>query len=322
MKKSLRFISLFIAAIFLISGAMMVVCHAEPEGGGESGGSGAVDVNPGGGESGGNTGGGGESGGGNTGGGGESGGSDTGGDTSGGNTGGGNTGGGTGTDTGYNAGDSGNNSGYDSGYDSDYNSGNSGNYSYQVEDSDPIYYGDSSQYGHNLNDGTGEQAAGSVSSNTTLYNSSGMSAADAAPNEWSEITLDEKTVKTGVTDFSSIKENTEVEDNGGWILYVGYALLGLAGLGILYFIIATIAHRNAVRKAERAEQRRRQPHASHSAAARMDRMDERERSESEPYSRRTSRFADDDAGYSRRGSSRSDTDEVYVPRRAAAKRSR
>ena len=97
-----------------------------------------------------------------------------------------------------------------------------------------------------------------------------MSAEDAKPNEWSDITLDEKTVQTGVTDFSAIKENTQVEDNGYWILYVGYALLGLSVLGILYFIIATIAHRNAVKKAERLEQRRRSSSASVQPARRKE----------------------------------------------------
>ena len=183
-----------------------------------------------------------------------------------------------------------------------------------MEDNAPIAYGTPSN--NYVVDST-ESAAGSVSS--SLYNSSGMSAADAAPNEWSDITLDEKTVQTGVTDFSSIKENTKEEDNGNWILYLGYILLGLSGLGILYFIIATIAHRNAVKKAERLEHRRRNSTSpSHSAAARMEERERREEYEEEAPRRRRSRYLDeDDAGYSRRASSRSDTGEVYVPRRAA-----
>ena len=113
----------------------------------------------------------------------------------------------------------------------------------------------------------------------------------------------------------AIKENTKVEDNGYWILYVGYALLGLSVIGILYFIIATIAHRSAVKKAERLE-RRRSSSAYRSSAARMEERERYDEYEEEAPRRRTSRFADDDEGYSRR-SSRSDTGEVYVPRRAA-----
>ena len=174
---------------------------------------------------------------------------------------------------------------------------------------DPIYYGDT-ELGYEIEN---VESAGAVSSNTPLYNSSGMSAADAEPNDWSDIVLDEKTVKTGVSDFSAIKSNTEVEDNGDWILYLGYALLGLSALGILYFIIATIAHRKAVRKAERLERRR----SSSPASANTARANERD-PRTAASSGRTSRFADEST-YSRRASSKADTGEVYVPRRVAKK---
>lgn len=308
MKKTLKFISLILAFIFLLSGTMMIVCYAENEAPAPDAGAGAGDAGAG------------DAGAGDAGAGaGDAGAGDAGaGDAGAGDAGSGGSGG---------SGDAGSNdnSGYDSGQSNDYsgyNNEDNNNNNYQVEDSDQLFYGDASNYDYNVSAENNENAAGSVSSNTKLYNSSGMSAADAAPNEWSDITLDEKTVKTGVTNFSSIKSNTETEDNGYLILYIGYALLGLAALGILYFIIATIAHRNAVRKAERLEQRRRNSStASHSAAARMEERERRE-SASASYSKRTSRFADeDDYSYaSRRGSSRSDTDEVYVPRRVATKK--
>lgn len=200
-----------------------------------------------------------------------------------------------------------------SGGDSDYNNGYDNSANDYEEDSDPLYYGDASNYSYNISENA-DAPADAVSSHTTLYNTSGMSAEDAAPNEWSDIVLDEKTVKTGVADFSAIKSNTEVQDNGDWILYVGYVLLALSALGILYFIIATIAHRKAVKRAERIERRR----ASSPARSEAARMEERERRES-GAPRRTSRFADENPGYSRRASSKADTDEVYVPRRAAKK---
>ena len=308
MKKSLRFISLLIAVVFMISGAVMVICHAD-EGDGQTGGGGQSGQSAGGGDQGGQTGGGDQ--GGQTGGGDQGG--QTGGGDQGGQTGGGDQSGQSGGSVDYNSGsDSGYDSGYNSGYDSGYNSGNDSGNAGTVEDNAPVYYGDPSNSNNYVVNST-ESAAGSVSS--SLYNSSGMSAEDAKPNEWSDITLDEKTVQTGVTDFSAIKENTKVEDNGYWILYVGYALLGLSVIGILYFIIATIAHRSAVKKAERLE-RRRSSSAYRSSAARMEERERYDEYEEEAPRRRTSRFADDDEGYSRR-SSRSDTGEVYVPRRAA-----
>lgn len=295
MKKSLRFISLLIAVVFMISGAVMVVCHAEPDNNAQPAQNDQQpaqnDPQPAQNDQ-----------------------QTSQNDQSSGNN---------SYDTGNNGYDNQNNynSGYDSGYDSGYNSGYDSNYnsgSYDsgnvgtVEDNAPVYYGDPSNSNNYVVNST-ESAAGSVSS--SLYNSSGMSAEDAKPNEWSDITLDEKTVQTGVTDFSAIKENTKVEDNGYWILYVGYALLGLSVLGILYFIIATIAHRSAVKKAERLE-RRRSSSPSRSAAARMEERERYDEYEEAPR-RRTSRYADEDEGYSRRSSSRSDTGEVYVPRRAA-----
>ena len=209
-----------------------------------------------------------------------------------------------------------NNSGVDNGYDNSSGSGYINEEpNYYVENSDPMYYGDASNYDYNANVHQ-DVPAGAVSSQTTLYNSSGMSAEDAAPNEWSDIVLDEKTVKTGVADFSAIKSNTETKDNGDWILYVGYVLLGLSALGILYFIVATIVHRKKAKKEAARMERRRSSSPARSEAARME---ERERRES-ASARRTSRFADENpGGYSRRASSRADTDEVYIPRRAAKK---
>lgn len=208
-----------------------------------------------------------------------------------------------------------NNSGVDNGYDNSSGSGYINEEpNYYVENSDPMYYGDASNYDYNANVHQ-DVPAGAVSSQTTLYNSSGMSAEDAAPNEWSDIVLDEKTVKTGVADFSAIKSNTETKDNGDWILYAGYVLLGLSALGILYFIVATIVHRKKAKKEAARMERRRSASPARSEAARME---ERERRESAP-ARRTSRFADENPGYSRRASSRADTDEVYIPRRAAKK---
>ena len=179
---------------------------------------------------------------------------------------------------------------------------------YQTYEEDPIWYGDASSYEYNAY--SDNSSVGSVSSQTNLYSTSGISAEEAAPNEWSEITLDEKTVTTGITDFSSIKANTETEDNGDWILYLGYLLIALAVLGILYFIIATAAQRKANKAAEARERRRNGSAPTRSTAGRMQAAD---------AAQRTSRYADE-GSYTRRVSSKADTGEVYVPRRARSTR--
>ncbi len=212
----------------------------------------------------------------------------------------------TGTGTDSNAGgtvdyNNNNNNGYSDNSQQTYdNSQNSGNYA------------DTSNGNNSNNYVYSDETAGSVSKNNTLYSSSGISAADAAPNTWSDIKLDEKTVKTGVADFSAIKTNTETADNGQWILYLGYLLLALSVLGILYFIIASIAQRKAYNTASARESR-----AAYSAAPRSQaaRMNERERRESASQ-RSINRYNDEIKVYNRRVSSKADTGEVYVPRRA------
>ena len=121
---------------------------------------------------------------------------------------------------------------------------------------DPVFFGDASQYDYNT--GNSEASAGSVKQQTNLYNTSGLSDSEVAPNKWSEITLDEKTtsVPNANTSFASIKNNTGREDDSQWILFLGYALIALAVLGILYFIIATITARSANKKRMQAQAER------------------------------------------------------------------
>lgn len=200
----------------------------------------------------------------------------------------------------------GENTGYDTG---DDDNGNYSDNSYVYEE-DPFYYGDTSNY--NYSDYYDDSAIGSISSNTTLYNSSGMSEEEAAPNKWSDITLDEKSIKAGISDFSAIKSNTEASDNGDWILYLGYVLIALSILGVLYFVFATLAYRKAAQKAARRE-RRHSSAPAHTAAAKADENKRRTSSNAQ----RTSRFADEAPSHSRRSSSKADTGEIYIPRRTA-----
>lgn len=291
MKKSLKFISLLLVILLMLSASLAIVCYAEPEGG-EAGGNEVVD--------------------------------DPGNDpvtpdpvtpdpvtpdpvtpdpvdpvTPDPNTGG-HVDGQTGED--YNQGYENNNS--DS-------SGNSGVY----YDPEPI------SYGYDTGSSSEVVTSDSVTSNSELIQTPSKSSADIAPEKWSDITPpDVNTVKneSGDINFSSIKNNTSKKDDSYWILYLGYALIGLSVLGILYFIIASIVSSKAAKKAERMERRRATSRPAYYGGYEDEAPQWQEPSVPE---KRTSRFADEPSGRSRRASSKADTGEVYVPRRVA-KRSR
>ena len=177
-------------------------------------------------------------------------------------------------------------------------------YDEPVYQDDPLWYGDNSDRDYNTGDN--DRAAGAVSDITTLYNTSGISSEEVAPNKWTNIALDEKTVSTGSGSFSAIKTNTAKNDNGQWILYVGYLLIALSVLGILYFIIATISAR---RMNER--ERRHNGHNDDTAVSAAETKDEAKTSR-----RTTGHYADGYESYSSRRASKADTGEIYVPRRA------
>ena len=177
---------------------------------------------------------------------------------------------------------------------------------------DPIWYGDASDYDYNTGDN--DRAAGSVSDTTQLFDTKVTNEADVAPNAWTNIALDEKSVSKGAGSFSSIKADSSGGDNGYWILIVGYILIGLAVLGILYFIVATVS----ARKANQRERRHNAgSHASDSYTS-VDALSELDESASgKTTSRRTTgHYADGYDSYSSRRASRADTGEIYIPRRA------
>lgn len=163
---------------------------------------------------------------------------------------------------------------------------------------DPVFFGDASQYDYNT--GNSEASAGSVKQQTNLYNTSGLSDSEVAPNKWSEITLDEKTtsVPNANASFASIKNNTGREDDSQWILFLGYALIALAVLGILYFIIATVTARSANKKRMQAQAERAYAPAPEESVKRTSHAQNAPR---------------------HRASAKADTGEIYVPRRSRAK---
>lgn len=177
---------------------------------------------------------------------------------------------------------------------------------YFYDDEDPLWFGDPADYSYNYNSGDNNVSAGSVSDSTKLFDTSGMDRADVTPNKWTDITLDEKTTKAGGS-FSAIKSNTAKDDNGQWILYLGYALVILAVLGILYFITATVS----ARKQNARELRHNAGAGSSSAYTKLEKTESGSKSKSS-----SGHYADGYDNYSSRKDSKADTGEVYVPRRA------
>lgn len=189
-----------------------------------------------------------------------------------------------------------------------------------VDDPDPVddtsEYDDSPWYSDPIDydpgyDGSGD--AGNVSDSNTLTSPAEISAADIAPNEWSNITIDtDSTKKNTSSSFASIKTDDRVDpnDNGQWILWIGYALIALSVLGILYFIVATVNARKLAERERRHNGGGKDDHSSHTSAE--------SKKESRPTgtSRSSGHFADSGKATSRRAS-KADTAEIYVPRRAS-----
>ncbi|MBQ3417419.1 MAG: hypothetical protein IJH32_06265 [Ruminococcus sp.] len=280
MKLSTRLISI-ILALLMIAGMSCIAAYAAENGGtgdNNGGDSGYIDNNGDAGSGGSDVG---------------NGGSDTG--NGGGDAG---TSGGSG-DSGYsgNEGDGTGDTGYNDPY---YNPGYVDNGSQE----DPMYWGDS---GENTNQDQG--SAGSVSDKTTLYDTSDIDNKDLEENQWSDIELNEsKTTAAGTTDFTQMQTDTTTEDNGDWMLYVGLGLIGLAFLGIVYFIVATVQAKKRNDRRSAAERQRRENPSRDSRQP--------SRSSDRPASRQErGHYSDGYTAARRKTSSRSDTDEIYLPRR-------
>ena len=199
------------------------------------------------------------------------------------------------------------NTGYDSGNGYENNYSDNAN---TVQDTDPI------SYGYDTAPSNEVVTSDSVVSNQSLVKTPSKSNADIAPEKWSDVTIDNKTVKndSGDINFSSIKNNTSKGDDSQWMLYLAYVLIGLSVLGIIVFIVDFVVSGNAAKEAARMERRR-------AAAGRPAYATAGQPQYSSPSAqRRTSHFSSDDNARPRRASSKADTGEVYVPRHASRRR--
>lgn len=175
------------------------------------------------------------------------------------------------------------------------------------------YYYDEDEMVNNI-DGT----AGNVSDYTNLYDTSDFDEKALEESKWDDIALDISEAKGDAMDFSAIKENTSQEDDGEWIIYTGFTLIGLALLGILYFTIATITYKKKLKKLKAREQRQRQRDQQR---PRNDYGDSDEFPSVQDYNRhyQRNRYAPSGGGYAERKRRNADTAEIDIPRRYISK---
>ena len=178
-------------------------------------------------------------------------------------------------------------------------------------DENGYYYYDEEEMVNNI-----EDTAGNVSDYTNLYDTSNINDSELKKTEWANIAL--STSKGDATDFSSIKDNTETDDNGQWIIYTGLILIGLSLLGILYFIIATATYKKKLKKLKEREQRQRY---RDSQRPRDDYGDSEDfPTQADYYNRyQRNRYTTSNMSYSERKRQRADTAEINIPRRYEAK---
>ena len=176
---------------------------------------------------------------------------------------------------------------------------------------DGYYYYDEDTMVNNI-----EGYAGNVSDYTTLYDTSDFNETALKEQKWNNITID--TSKTpsdnAAMDFSAIKDNTSADDDGEWMLYTGYVLIGLALCGILYYIIATATYNKKVK----ALASRKSYHSDRTTHERSrDDYGDSEypttRNYNQRYRSKNRRYATDNRSYAeRKRSSKADTAEIHL----------
>lgn len=163
---------------------------------------------------------------------------------------------------------------------------------------------------------SGSGDAGSVADSNTLLDPDLIGDVDTTPNKWTDISIDPNSIKDGSSDlsFASIKTDDRIDpsDNGQWILWLGWTLIVLSVLGILYFILST---RNArmVAERERRHSGSNRTETARSASPRSSSRTAQRQSASHRESRASGHTAD--TRKASRRASKEDTAEIYIPRR-------
>ena len=187
----------------------------------------------------------------------------------------------------------------------------SGGYVDSYTNEDGYYYYDEDTMVENI-----EGYAGNVSDYTTLYDTSDFNESALKEQKWDNITIDTSKAPSdkAAMDFSAIKDNTSSGDDGEWILYTGYLLIGLSICGILYYIIATATYKKRVNalasrprsyNSERSTQQRSRSDYGDSEYPTSSDYNQRYRSKNR-------RYTSDNRSYAERKRSKADTAEIYI----------
>ena len=229
----------------------------------------------------------------------------------------------SGNDSGYDGGNSGRQQDDDS-YDDD--SGNSGRGSYDYDDDDSGDNNNNYNYNQNQNnnrysnsdydeeyDYEGERSANGdilyVGGDQTYVPPETIPSTTAAIYDTSKVKVDENTltnsdwadIKAKLTasnnapnnsdagDFAFIQQNTSVEDNGHWMLYLGFTLIGLGIIGFIFLILKASERRKMLAAATSRESKR--PAAPEQPAAPV--TPERKAAPAKKSGKRTLRYRDD-----------------------------
>lgn len=196
----------------------------------------------------------------------------------------------TSSEEGYTSSEYSDSSSYDgeSSYSSDVYSSTTESESYDYTSSyTSYYYEDVEDY---YVEDTPENLASEISDDN-LYQPNLNDDRDFEEEEWDKIVLNVDSNKNGGGgSFSKIKNNNTKGDNGQWLLYVGFSLIGLSVIGIIYFIAATVSDK------KKNDKNNRRGGGSNGRSS-------SKRYASEP-SRRSSR-------------AKSDTAEIYLPRKGS-----
>ena len=175
---------------------------------------------------------------------------------------------------------------------------------------DGSYYYDEDTMVNNI-----EGYAGNVSDYTTLYDTSDFNKSELKEQKWDNITIDTSKAPSdkNAMDFSSIKDNTSANDDGQWILYTGYILIGLSICGILYYIIATATYNKKVKAlASRPSYHSERSTQPRSRSDYGDSEYPTTRDYNQRYRNKNRRYASDNRSYSERKRSKADTAEIHL----------
>ncbi len=185
---------------------------------------------------------------------------------------------------------------------------------YVDDGDDEFYYYDEDEMVNSI-----ENSAGSVSEMTDLYDTSDINEKALKEEKWNDIVLD-TTTKSDASDFSAIKDNTSSNDDGKWILYTGFILIGLSVIGIMYFIIATATYKKKLKKLKA----RQHQHDTVRSRARDDYGDygdyPTQRDYNKRYQTQRKRYASDGMSYAeRKRLNKADTADINLPAKYRAR---